>query len=93
MTPEQPAKVNGEGTKHTVDLPDLRLLGVHQSVILVADDEPLIRKSGHPCYCSTMGTSSFPLPMVTKGWNCHAGVIDLQITDVAMPSLAESPKS
>jgi hypothetical protein len=25
------------------DLPDLRSLGVHQSVILAADDEPLIR--------------------------------------------------
>jgi hypothetical protein len=42
MIPEQPGKVNGDGETHLlpVDLPDLRLLGVHQPVILVADDEP-----------------------------------------------------
>jgi hypothetical protein len=43
MTPEQPGRGKGDEANQTVDLPDLRSLGVHQSVILVADDEPLIR--------------------------------------------------
>ena len=44
MTPEPPGIVDDDGTNlHPVDLPDLQSLGAHQSVILVADDEPLIR--------------------------------------------------
>ena len=40
MTPEHSAS---GGANQSVDLTDLRSLGVHQSVILVADDEALIR--------------------------------------------------
>jgi len=43
VTPDEPAKQNGDGTKQTADLPDLRSLGAHKPVILVADDEALIR--------------------------------------------------
>jgi CheY-like chemotaxis protein len=43
MTPENPGKQKRDGTNRPVELPDLRSLGVHQSVILVADDEALIR--------------------------------------------------
>ena len=39
MTPDQPAKQNDQQT----DLPDIQSSGVNQSVILVADDEALVR--------------------------------------------------
>src|SRR5678815_6060383 len=89
MTPEQPAKVNGDGTKHTVDLPDLRLLGVHQSVILVADDEPLIRNlvtlllqhEGYFVLSAADGHEGLELSRK------YPGAIDLVITDVEMPRM------
>jgi len=44
MTSESPGKPKSMGANtHAVDLPDLRLLGAHQPVILVADDEAQIR--------------------------------------------------
>ena len=43
MTPRHPGKVNGGESKHTVDLPHFQSpVGCH-SVILVADDDALIR--------------------------------------------------
>lgn len=43
MTPENPGKQKRDGTNRPVDLPDLRSLGARHSVILVADDDALIR--------------------------------------------------
>jgi len=90
MTPEPPARLNGEGTSPpTVDLPDLRLPGVHQSVILVADDEPLIRNivtlllqhDGYFVLSAADGHEGLELSRK------YPGVIDLLITDVEMPRM------
>ena len=43
MTPENPGKQKRDGTNRPVDLPDRRSLGARHSVILVADDDALIR--------------------------------------------------
>jgi len=90
MTPEPPGKANGDGT-HLLpaDLPDVRLLGVHQSVILVADDEPLIRnlvtllmqREGHFVLSAADGQEGLELSRK------YAGLIDLLITDVNMPRM------
>ena len=72
MTPEPLGMINGDGTNlYPVDLPDLRNLGVHQSVILVADDEVLIRNLV-TLLLQDEGISFIPPAMVTKDWNCHA---------------------
>ena len=90
MIPEQPGKVNGDGTHLLpVDLPDLRLLGVHQPVILVADDEPLIRnlvtllmqREGHFVLSAADGHEGLELSRK------YPGLIDLLITDVNMPRM------
>jgi DNA-binding response OmpR family regulator len=90
MTPEPHGKVNGGGTNlHSVDLPDLRLLGVHQPVILVADDEPLIRNlvtlllqhDGYFVISAADGHEGLELSRK------YPGVIDLLITDVEMPRM------
>jgi DNA-binding response OmpR family regulator len=90
MTPELHGKVNGGGTNlHSVDLPDLRLLGVHQPVILVADDEPLIRNlvtlllqhDGYFVISAADGHEGLELSQK------YPGVIDLLITDVEMPRM------
>ena len=90
MILEQPGKVNGDGTHLlSVDLPDLRLLGVHQPVILVADDEPLIRnlvtllmqREGHFVLSAADGQEGLELSRK------YAGLIDLLITDVNMPRM------
>ena len=90
MIPEQPDKVNGDGASpHPVDLPDLRLLGVNQSVILVADDEPLIRNlvtlllqhDGYFVLSAADGHEGLELSRK------YPGVIDLLITDVEMPRM------
>ena len=72
-----------------VDLPDLRLLGVHQSVILVADDEALIRNlvtlllqhDGYFVLSAADGHEGLELSRK------YPGVIDLLITDVEMPRM------
>ena len=90
MTPEPHGKVNGGGTNlHSVGLPDLRLLGVHQPVILVADDEPLIRNlvtlllqhDGYFVISAADGHEGLELSRK------YPGVIDLLITDVEMPRM------
>jgi DNA-binding response OmpR family regulator len=90
MTPEPHGKVNGGGSNlHPVDLPDLRLLGVHQPVILVADDEPLIRNlvtlllqhDGYFVISAADGHEGLALSRK------YPGVIDLLITDVEMPRM------
>jgi DNA-binding response OmpR family regulator len=90
MTPEPPAGVNAEGASlPTADLPRLRLPGVHQSVILVADDEPLIRNivtlllqhDGYFVLSAADGHEGLELSRK------YPGVIDLLITDVEMPRM------
>jgi DNA-binding response OmpR family regulator len=90
MTPEPHGRVNGGGASlHPVDLPDLRLLGVHQPVILVADDEPLIRNlvtlllqhDGYFVISAADGHEGLELSRK------YPGVIDLLITDVEMPRM------
>ena len=90
MTPEPPTGVNGDGTNlQPVNLPDLRLLGVHQSVILVADDEPLIRNivtlllqhDGYFVLSAADGHEGLELSRK------YPRVIDLLITHVEMPYL------
>jgi DNA-binding response OmpR family regulator len=82
--------VNGDGTTlHLVDLPDLRLLGAHQPVILVADDEPLIRNlvtlllqhDGYFVISAADGHEGLELSRK------YPGVIDLLITDMEMPRM------
>ena len=90
MTPEPPGKANGDGT-HLLpaDLPDVRLLGVHQSVILVADDEVLIRNlvtlllQDEGYFVHSAGDGHEGLELSRK----YPGVIDLLITDVEMPRM------
>jgi len=90
MTPEPPGKLSGDGTHlPPVDLRDFRLLGVHQSVILVADDEPLIRNvvalllqhDGYFVISAADGHDGLELS------RRYHGVIDLLITDVNMPRM------
>ena len=90
MTPEHPGRPNGEGADpHPVDLPDLRLLGVHQPVILVADDEALIRNlvtlllqhDGYFVLSAADGHEGLELSRK------YPGAIDLLITDMEMPRM------
>jgi DNA-binding response OmpR family regulator len=86
MTPEQPdeQKVNGKR-----NLPDRQSFGVHQSVILVADDEPFIRNlvtlllqhEGHVVISAADGHEGLELSRK------YPGEIALVITDVQMPRL------
>ena len=89
MTPEQPVRVNGEETNESVDLPDLRSLGVHQSVILVADDDALIRNLvtlllQHEEYIVLPAADGHEGLELSRNYR---GVIDLLITDVDMPRM------
>jgi CheY-like chemotaxis protein len=89
VTPEHPGKVNGEGTTHTVDLPHFQSpVGCH-SVILVADDDALIRnlvtllmlQDGHFVLSAADGHEGLELSRQCPG------SIDLVITDVKMPRM------
>ena len=87
---ECPDGVYGDGINHQpVDLPDLRPLGVHQSVILVADDEPLIRNvvtlllQHEGYYVLSAADGHEGLELSRK----YPGVIDLLITDMEMPRM------
>jgi CheY-like chemotaxis protein len=84
------AKQNGDGTDHQpVDLPDLRSLGARPFVILVADDDDLIRhvvtllmqREGHFVLSAADGQEGL------ERSRQYAGSIDLLITDVKMPRL------
>jgi len=89
MTPEKPARQNDDGTDARVALPKVRSSGAHQSVILVADDEPLIRnlvtlllqREGHLVLAAADGHEGLELSRK------YPGKIDLVITDVEMPRL------
>jgi len=89
MSPEQPAKVNVDGRNRTVDLPDLRSLRVHKSVILAVDDEALIRNlvtlllqhEGYFVLSAADGHEALELSRQ------YPGAIDLLITDVNMPRM------
>jgi len=86
MTPEHPA--NG-WTVRPVELPNLRSLGVHQPVILVVDDEALIRNlvtlllqhDGYFVLSAADGHEGLELSRE------YPGAIDLVITDANMPRL------
>jgi len=86
MTPEHPAS---GWTNQPVDLPDLRSLGVHQPVILVADDEALIRNLvtlllQHVGYFVLSAADGHEVLELSRK---YPGPIDLVITDVQMPRL------
>jgi CheY-like chemotaxis protein len=90
MTPEKPGKANADGTRpHPAGLPNLRSRGLHQPVILVADDEPLIRNlvtlllqhDGYFVMSAADGHEGLHLSRK------YPGVIDLLITDMEMPRM------
>jgi len=89
MTPEPPRKVNGDGSELAFNLPDVRPSGVDQSVILVADDEALVRNlvtlllqhEGYLVLSAADGHEGLELSRK------YSGVIDLLITDVEMPRM------
>ena len=86
---EKPAGWNAEGISLPVGLPDLRSAGVHQSVILVADDEALVRnlvtlllqQDGHLVLSAANGHEGLELS------RRYPGTIELVITDVQMPRM------
>jgi DNA-binding response OmpR family regulator len=89
MVLETSHRVNGKGAKQPVDLPGLRSLGVHQSVILVVDDEDLIRNvvtlllqhDGYFVLSAADGQEGLELSRK------YSDKIDLLITDVNMPRM------
>jgi CheY-like chemotaxis protein len=89
MTSETPGRQEQDGASQTVDLPALRSRGPQQSVILVADDEVLIRnlvtllmqREGHFVLSAADGHEGLELSRK------YPGLIDLLITDVQMPRL------
>jgi CheY-like chemotaxis protein len=89
MIPENPCKQNGDELHPFVDLPDLRSTGSRQSVILVADDEPLVRnlvtlllqQDGYFVLSAADGHEGLELSRQ------YPGSIELVITDVQMPRL------
>jgi len=86
---EKPAGWNAEGISLPVGLPDLRSAGVHQSVILVADDEALVRnlvtlllqQDGHLVLSAANGHEGLELS------RRYPGTIELVITDAQMPRM------
>jgi len=89
MIPETLSRLKVDGTNQPVDLPDLRPPGPRQFVILVADDEVLIRnlvtllmqREGHFVLSAADGHEGLELSRK------YPGTIDLVITDVEMPRL------
>ena len=90
MTPEHPDRVKSDrANPQTVDLPEIQLLGVQQSVILVADDDPFVRNlvtlllqhDGYYVLSVADGHEGLELS------RNYPGRIDLVITDVDMPRL------
>jgi len=78
-----------DGTAPKMHLPDVRATGERQAVILVADDEPLIRnlitlllqQDGHLVLSAANGHEGLELSRQ------YPGTIDLVITDVGMPHM------
>jgi len=83
------SRVSNIETQPGMTLPDLRSLGEHRSVILVADDEPLIRdvvtmllqRDGYFVLSADDGDAGLELSRK------YQGRIDLVITDVNMPGM------
>jgi DNA-binding response OmpR family regulator len=88
MTPK-PGRPKCKGTDRPADLPELRSSAPHQRVILVADDEPLIRnlvtllmqREGYFVLSAADGHEGLELSRK------YPGTIDLVITDMVMPRL------
>jgi len=89
MTPEQTGRPKDDGANQPVDLQDLRSSGQHQPIILVADDEPLVRnlvtllmqQDGYFVLSAADGHEGLELSRK------YPGRIDLVITDVNMPRM------
>ena len=89
MIREDTDKPNGGGSHSSVDFPDLRSSAAHQSVILVADDEALIRnlvtlllqQDGHLVLSAANGHEGLELSRQ------YPGSIELVITDARMPRM------
>src|SRR4051812_37824154 len=88
MRPERLAR-KSDGSGQPVELPDLHSLSVHQSVILVAEDDALIRnlvtllmqQEGYFALSAADGHEG--LELLRK----YPGAIHLLITDVDMPRM------
>jgi DNA-binding response OmpR family regulator len=85
VTPDQPAKQNDQQT----DLPDIQSSGVNQSVILVADDEALVRNLvtlllQHEDYFVLSAADGNEGLELSRN---YPGKIDLLITDMDMPRM------
>ena len=89
MTSKKTCETNGDDDSDAVRLPDLRALGASRSVVLVADDEPLIRNlvtlllqdEGYFVISAADGHEGLELSRK------YPGKIDLLITDVNMPRM------
>lgn len=89
MTPENSGKQKGNGTTQPLDFSDLSSGGVRHHVILVADDDALVRnlvtlllqQDGHFVLSAADGHEGLELS------RHYPGTIDLVITDVEMPRL------
>jgi DNA-binding response OmpR family regulator len=89
MTPEPLARKDDGRSNQPVDLPDVQSLSVNQSVILVADDDALIRnlvtllmqQEGYFALSAADGHEGLELSRK------YPGAIDLLITDVDMPRM------
>ena len=89
MTPENSKSPTMAGTDRSVDFPGLRSSGIRQPVILVADDEVLIRnlvtllmqEEGYFVLSAADGHEGLELS------RHYPGSIDLVITDLQMPRL------
>jgi DNA-binding response OmpR family regulator len=89
MKPEQLGKSKGDSIYIPVDLAGLQSSAVHQAVILVADDEALIRNlvtlllqhDGYFVLSAADGHEGLELS------RNYPGTIDLLITDVEMPRM------
>ncbi len=87
--PEKPTEQNDGAMIPPIALPDPKSSGLRQSVILVADDEALIRnlvtlllqRAGHLVLSAANGHEGLELS------RDYPGVIDLVITDAEMPRL------
>lgn len=89
MTSKNPGKQNCDGTNQPADYTDLQPPGAHRAVILVADDEVLVRnlvtqllqREGYFVLSAADGLEGLELS------RHYPGRIDLVITDVKMPRL------
>jgi DNA-binding response OmpR family regulator len=89
MTLENLVRQKDERPKHPVIFPDLRSVGVRQPIILVADDEVMVRN----LVTILMQTEGYFVLAAADGHEAlelsrkYPGTIDLVITDVQMPRL------